>query len=131
MTPETLITGLVARGVRVSIDGDDIKLGGRVAAITDDYLGMLRESKPEIMRLLRLAEGLPGDDDAAQLLAMDEVDPANVPTCLSCGQLCDVQTLDDVWHCTSCDPLAEARRQGTEDLLRSAAAIRYTQNRNG
>lgn len=131
MTPETLLAGLSARGVVVALDCGDIKLRGPAAAITDDDVVALRNHKRDVIRLLRLAEGLPIDDEAAALLAMDEVDPDDVPVCKSCGRLCDVQTLDDRWHCSPCDPNAGERRRRTERLLRSAAAIRYTHNRNG
>jgi len=131
MTPDILLADFVARGVVVAIAGDDIKLRAPAGSLTDADLDVLRDHKPDIIRLLRLADGLPIDDTAARLLAMDEVDPADVPTCTSCGRLCDVQTLDDAWHCTPCDPLAEDRRRRTEKLLRTAAAIRYTHNRNG
>ncbi len=131
MTVETLLADLSARGVVVTVAGDSIELDAPAGVLTDDDVGALRESKPDIIRRLRLAEGLPIDDDAARLLAMDEVDPADVPTCTSCGRLCDVQTLDDAWHCTQGDPLAEARQQRTQRLLRRAAAIRYTHKRNG
>lgn len=131
MTVQALLTGLSARGVFVAVVGDSIELDAPVGTLTDDDVVALRKSKPEIVRLLRLAGGLPIDDDVARLLAMDEVDPADVPTCTSCGQWCDVQTLDDTWHCTPCDPLAEARRHRTERLLRRVAAIRYTRKRSG
>ncbi|QDV44980.1 hypothetical protein Enr13x_48530 [Stieleria neptunia] len=131
MTLLALLTDLSARGVIVTVAGDAIELDAPADALTDDDVVALRESKPDIIRLLRLADGLPVDDDAAATLALDEVDPAGVPTCKSCGGLCDVQTLDDRWHCSHCDPLAEHRRRRTERLLRSAAAIRYTGNRNG
>jgi len=131
MTPDSLLADLSARGVVAVLAGDEIKLRAPAGSLTDDDVVVLRDHKPDVLRLLRLAEGLPIDDDAARLLAMDEVDPADVPTCTSCGRLCDVQSLDDAWHCTPCDPLAEARRRRTERLLRSVAAIRYTHNRNG
>lgn len=100
---EALLTGLFAHGVAVTVEGHDIKVRGPSAAITDDDVAALRDSKPGIIRLLRLTEGLPIDDEAARLLAMEEVDPAEVPTCSLCGFLCNCQTLDDEWHCTNCE----------------------------
>lgn len=126
MTPETLLDDLSDRGVIVTALGDDIKLRGPIAAITDVDVSQLRASKPDVLRLLRLQAGLPADDEADAGLDMVELDPSEVPACASCGRLCDVQSLDDRWHCTPCDPLAEQRRQRTERLLRTSAAIRYT-----
>jgi hypothetical protein len=131
MSVETLLDDLETRGVIVTVAGDSIELDAPAGVLTDADVAALRESKSDIIRLLRLAEGLPIDDDAARLLATDEVDPADVPPCTSCGRLCDSQTLDDAWHCTRCDPLAEAQRQRTERLLRASAAIRYIHKRNG
>ena len=131
MTLETLLAGLSDGGVAVALDGGDIKLLGPAAAITDDDVGILRDHKPDVLRLLRLADGLPVDDDAAALLAMDEVDPTDLPTCPTCGRLCDTQTLDDQWRCSPCDPDASQRRRRTEKFLRNTAAIRYTHTRNG
>ncbi|TWT69452.1 hypothetical protein [Crateriforma conspicua] len=131
MTPDTLLTNFADRGIVIALAGDDIKWSASKGIVTPGDVGTLRDHKPGMIRLLRLAEGLPADDDAAQLLSMDEVDPADVPVCDSCGRLCDVQRLDDAWHCSRCDPKADERRRRTEGLLRSSAAIRYTSKRNG
>lgn len=132
MTPDNLLADLSSRGVIVAIAGDDIKLRGPAGSLTEDDVVVLRSHKPDVLRRLRLAEGLPIDDHAARLLEMEDVDPTDVPTCSQCGQLCDVQTVDDAWHCTPCDPLADARRLRTERLIRQAESIRcYDGRRNG
>ena len=61
---------------------------------------------------------------AAELDALEEVDFDDVPVC-SCGRHCDVQTLDDKWHCSHCNPSeAEQRRKQTQRLLDAAKRIR-------
>ncbi|MCP4886803.1 MAG: hypothetical protein GY904_09340 [Planctomycetaceae bacterium] len=131
MTPETVLSDFADRGIVIALAGNDIKLSASKGIVTPEDVGNLRNHKPDVIRLLRLAEGLPIDDEAAALLAMNEVDPAAVPVCESCGRLCDVQTLDNRWHCSPCDPKADERRRRTERLLRASAAIRYTHTRNG
>ncbi|WDQ15725.1 hypothetical protein [Rhodopirellula sp. P2] len=131
MTPDTLLAGFSARGIIVTLVGDDIKLRARDGILTDDDVIVLRDSKSDVLRWLRVAEGLPVDDDAAELLSLDEVDPSEIPTCESCGRLNDVQTGGSKWHCSQCDPSAESRRQLASRLIRSAHSIRYTDKRNG
>jgi hypothetical protein len=64
------------------------------------------------------------DAEASALLdELEEVDFDDVPVC-SCGRYCDVQTLDDAWHCSYCDPNAEERRKQTNRLLVAAKRIR-------
>ena len=65
------------------------------------------------------------DAEAAALLdELEEVDLDDVPVC-SCGRYCDVQTLDDRWHCSHCHPTeAEQRRKQTQRLLAAANRIR-------
>lgn len=123
MTPETVLSDFADRGIVIALAGDDIKLSASKGVVTPEDVGTLRDHKPDVVRLLRLAEGLPIDDEAAALLGMDEVDPADLPACESCGRLCDVQTLDDRWNCSLCDPKADQRRRRTERLLRTTAAI--------
>jgi hypothetical protein len=60
---------------------------------------------------------------AARLDELEEVDFDDVPVC-SCGRYCDVQTLDDAWHCSECDPNAEERRKRTQRLFAAAERIR-------
>ncbi len=131
MNPASLLTNFADRGISIVLVGDNIKLSASRGIMTSSDANTLRDHKPEVLRLLRLADGLPVDDNAAALLAMDEVDPTDLPTCPTCGRLCDTQTLDDQWHCSPCDPDASQRRRRTEQLLRNTAAIRYTHNRNG
>ena len=131
MSAGALLGDLSARGIVVMVNGDSLELDAPAESLTDGDLVVVRQFKPDIVRLLRLAGGLPIDDGAARLLAMDEVDPSDLPTCPSCGRLCDVQTLDDHWRCSPCDPDAGQRRRRTKTLQRTAAAIRYIHNRNG
>jgi len=60
---------------------------------------------------------------SALLDELEEVDFDDVPVC-SCGRYCDVQTLDDAWHCSHCDPNAEERRKRTQRLLAATKRIR-------
>lgn len=62
-------------------------------------------------------------ETSALLDELEEVDFDDVPVC-SCGRYCDVQTLDDAWHCSECDPSAEERRKRTQRLLANAKRIR-------
>lgn len=52
---ETLLAALVARGVRVSIDGEDLQLSppAAVAALPTGMAEMLQEFRPEVIDLLR------------------------------------------------------------------------------
>ncbi len=131
MNTESLLTNFADRGISIFLVGDNIKLSASKGIMTSEDSSTLRDHKPDVLRLLRIADGLPSDDDAAAFLAMDEVDPSELPTCQTCGRLCDTQTLDDQWHCSQCDPDAGQRRRRTEKFLRHTAAIRYTHNRNG
>lgn len=131
MTVEALLADLSARDVVVTVAGDSIELDAPAGVLTDADLVALRNHKPDVLQSLRLAQGLPIHDAAARLLAMEEVEPDEVPVCSACGRFCDVQTCDDAWHCSICDPLAGERRQRTERLLQLAALIRYTDSRNG
>lgn len=126
MNPQILLAESDDRSIVVSLAGNDIKLSAPRGVLTPDYVGAFRDHKPDIIRLLRLAEGLPVDDDAAWLLSLDEVDPADVPVCPLCGRYGDVQTLDDSWHCTPCDPLADGRKRRTERFLRCAQLLHKT-----
>lgn len=60
---------------------------------------------------------------AAMLDELEEVSFDDVPVC-SRGRYCDVQTLDDAWHCSHCDPNAEKRRKRTQRLLAATERIR-------
>ena len=83
--------------------------------------------------LSRIEEEEPNDDESdcwiidaeasALLDELEEIDFDDVPVC-SCGRYCDVQTLDDAWHCSQCDPDAEERRKRTQRLLANAKRIR-------
>ncbi|GAA5509525.1 hypothetical protein Rcae01_05024 [Novipirellula caenicola] len=64
-------------------------------------------------RTRRLAWGMAADDDAERHLAMDEMDPADVPTCPRCRRVCDTQRMDDDWRCSRCDTEAREIRQRT------------------
>ena len=60
-----------------------------------------------------------------------EMSPEDIPTCSRCNDLCDVQTLDDRWHCSSCDPdEAKQRRETTRRWLATAKRLR-NQNKRG
>ena len=131
MNPASLLTNFADRGISIVLVRDNIKLSASKGIMTSADANTLGDHKPDVLRLLRLADGLPVDDEAAVLLAMDEVDPSELPTCPTCGRLCDTQTLDDYWRCSPCDPDAGQRRRRTKTLQRTAAAIRYIHNRNG
>ena len=62
-------------------------------------------------------------DASAMLNNLEEVDFDDVPVC-SCGHYYDVQTLENAWHCSHCDPAAEERRKRTSRLLSQAERIR-------
>ncbi len=125
MTPGSLIISFAERGIRVELAGDYVKLSATKGAVTHDDKSAIRDQKQGVIRILRLVEGLPVNAEANILLSKDEVDPEKIPACESCGGLCDVQTLDDEWHCNLCDPEAGERRLRTERYLRTIAVIRY------
>ena len=155
MTTAALLNDLSARGVLLALDGDSLDIDAPVGVLADADIESLRSAKPDIIRLLRLAEGLPVDDDdsvvemlpqqnglriaeglpvddeAAIVLAMDEVDAGDVPVCATCGSHCDTESIMGTWRCSACDPGAESRRCNTERWLRAAAAIRYNCKRHG
>lgn len=78
MTTQTLVADLWACGIVVIEAGDSIGQDASTGVLTDDVV-ILRESKRDIIRLLRLWEELPVDGEMAELLAMDEVDPVDIP----------------------------------------------------
>lgn len=113
-------------GITVRVDGGAI-VARPSSYITTDIDAAIRRDKPELVRLLRLAEGLPVDDDAARLLDSELVDPEAVPICLACGRYSDVLTLADEWRCSKCDPQAKDRKMLTLRLLSfSRASARAT-----
>jgi len=131
MNVEDLIADLAKRDIVVTRANESLGVDAPAGVLTDADLTTLQNHKAELLRFFRLSEGLPIDDEAARLLAMEEVDADEVPVCPSCGRFCDVQTGDDAWHCGGCDPLADERRRRTEEWMRRAAVIRYTDSRNG
>lgn len=50
--------------------------------------------------------------------------PDDLPTCSSCDDLCDTQTVDGRWRCSRCDPRATQRRKRTARLIQDAERIR-------
>jgi hypothetical protein len=60
------------------------------------------------------------------------IDPNDVPTCETCGRLCDTLTVDDAWLCSRCDSVATIGRRKIERLMQQAKSIRcYDGRRNG
>ena len=131
MTPQTVLTDLWSRGVVIAPADNEISLRAPTGILGDQDVVFIRNHKREILGLLRLLDGLPVDEEASALLAMEELDAEEVPACPDCNRLCNVQTLDDAWHCSPCAPKADERRRRIEILLRASDAIRYTHTRNG
>ena len=51
----------------------------------------------------------------------DGIDPAEIPACPKCGELCDTLSLVDSWHCSKCEL---GRGEKTDHWLADAARIR-------
>lgn len=119
-----LLSSLTSQGVTLATFGDSLKVSAPLGSLTDSDIAAMREHKLGILRLLRLAEGLPSDDVAEQLMAMQEVDPRDVPVCPTCDELFDTQVDDQSWICSRCDPTATDRRNRTKELLDHGERIR-------
>ena len=124
MTVVELLFELESRGVMLFVDGNNLEFDAPHGTLTDADIDVLRTAKPEILRLHRLSNDEPIDDDAANLLSCVVVEPDDVPMCDRCGRFCDVQTLSGTWDCSNCDPMAAARQQKTLQLLERAESIR-------
>jgi hypothetical protein len=124
MTVAELLAELAARGVVIKRAGDLLNIDAPRGTLQENDLAMLRERKADVMRWLRLAEGLPVDRRATELLGCAEIDPEAVPSCLVCGLLCDTQTMTDVWRCSRCDRRAAERRLRTVRLWAHAARLK-------
>ena len=48
---------------------------------------------------------------------IDYMDPAEIPLCKACGDLCDRQTLKGTWHHSACDDHASGRLERTRRIL--------------
>ncbi|WP_153556766.1 TubC N-terminal docking domain-related protein [Roseimaritima sediminicola] len=132
MTPLMLVDDLMGRGVYLTVAGDALELDAPPNVVTDADVEALRANKQAVVAILRLDAGLSITDADAELLACEEIAPADVPMCDRCGRLCDVQTLAETWHCSHCDPAAAARRERTVRLMERAKSIRcYNQPCNG
>ena len=131
MTPQTVLTDLWSRGVVIAPADNEISLRAPTGILGDQDVVFIRNHKREILGLLRLLDGLPVDEEASALLAMEELDAEEVPACPDCNRLCNVQTLDDAWCCSKCDPRATDRRQRTQRFMQALKTIRYTQSLRG
>jgi len=117
MTPHTLIDELAARGVVVSVVRNSLELEATEGELATADVELVRAFKQDVLRWLKLADGHPIDDDAERLLAMEEMDPADVLACPVCRALCDIQRIDDAWVCSRCAPEAQEIRQRTRRFL--------------
>ncbi len=124
MTPVEMLLELEDRGVQITLVGDSLSVDAPHGVLSEDDVQQLRDRKTDLVRLLRLAAGLTVDDEAAELLDCDEVDPDMVPVCESCGRYCDVETLDEIWICSRCDSEATTRKQRTLRILSRASQSR-------
>jgi len=48
---------------------------------------------------------------------IDYTDPAEIPLCKACGDLCDRQTLKGTWKHSPCDEQARSRLERTRRIL--------------
>lgn len=86
MNAQNLFADLKARGIVVKIEGNELKLIGRKAALTDDLLATLRKHKAEILQTLR--------QGATQTAPTDP--------CPICGGVRFWQRHDGDWICATC-----------------------------
>ena len=126
MTTATgIIDALTCRGVILRLVGDAIEYDAPVGSITDADIVALRNAKAAIVNLMR-SRGSDQIGEAFDPIADAlEVDPADVPHCDRCGELCDSESVDGRWHCTPCDPVAaERRRYVTRELIGHVERLR-------
>lgn len=111
MSVQALIDRLTAAGIRLTIDGDKLRVRGPELAITSELQEELRDSKAEVMAALRertapLGEGcLQHETSAAQIgewWAAAARQDADVTCCACCGGPAPAEHI----VCKRCGPLA-------------------------
>ncbi|GAA4455846.1 hypothetical protein [Novipirellula rosea] len=123
MSAALLLDELAARDVVVTLSGESLEIDAPRNSLSNDDINALQQSKRDIIRKLRVANGLSADDSVAKWFECDEVDIELVPVCKRCSQYCDVQLMDDSWRCSYCDPGVEAIRRRTSELLQRKSRI--------
>lgn len=118
-----LLDELAARDVVVTLCGESLEIDAPRNSLSDDDIDALQHNKHEIIRELRLANGLAADNKIAKWFECDEVDITSVPVCQRCSRYCDVQLMDDSWRCSNCDPSVETIRRRTSELLQRKSRI--------
>jgi hypothetical protein len=105
---------ILDRGTLVNIEAGSLLIDAPAGALSEADVERLRIAKPDIIRAVQLFDAI---DDSG----LEEVDPADVPACESCGRTFDVesvtQTTEIAWRCSHCDPSAAMRRRITSRWL--------------
>ncbi|QDV71736.1 hypothetical protein Poly24_54760 [Rosistilla carotiformis] len=76
MNIDALLDNLAELGAVLSIRGNDLDIDAPAGVLTDRDIEALRAAKPELLRLQRIAEGLPPSEAAAECLEWIAIDPA-------------------------------------------------------
>ena len=56
MTPDELLTEIRSRGSQITVDGEDLRLTGRVGSLTEELRNQIRAQKADVISLLRQEE---------------------------------------------------------------------------
>ena len=102
-TIHAVICELSAMGVWAICPGPGrIKLVCDTGMAPSEAVELAKSHKSALIDVLwpSIDEGLGSIDFAA----LDELDSADVPMCDRCTRFCDVQSLDNSWNCSHCDP---------------------------
>ncbi len=124
MSPGEIHADYLDRGIAISVVGDSIEILAEPGALSDADIECVKSNKADLVKWLRLLEGLPIDDDAAFALRCSEVDPDCVPICKTCARYCDTESLCGRWLCSRCDKQCEERRKLTSRILRERDLVR-------
>lgn len=125
-----LLADLESRNVLLTVVGGDLHYDAPSGVLSDADIDALKIAKPALLGLHLICEGDPEGMSADDLLGYVIANPSDIPLCDRCGRFCDVQTLAESWHCSNCDPLADARKQRTMHLLESVQRLARKQVNN-
>ena len=140
-TPSRLVELLAeckTLGIRLSAaEGGGLEIDAPQDALTPNLLDRLKACKADLLAILRRdpearEEQLAIALEACGLDPAEEIDPADLIPCPTCGRLELWETLSGTWRCLRCDPPTKARRLAeTAEHIRRRAKQRNIAGQKG
>jgi len=114
MTLSDRLAELVRNGVVLTLRDGSVDVAGPRQLITPAVVDFLRANKADVVAWIASQEA----KRQQQWTGCTFVDPAEMPACPVCLDICDTESLSGSWHCSKCDPNAGTRRIKTNAVLR-------------